>query len=112
MCPKHLLEFPVLQLPGKLRDAIEDQQHRRPLGITEFIADDFSADYGLNSQLLVEFTRERLGGGFPVLDLPSREFPFQLVARARPSLADEDFAVPFNDGRNHEQQAGAHEYRA
>jgi hypothetical protein len=88
--PKPVSKNIIRDSSGKGLDKVVGYVIRSAVGIDVVLLVKERSDLGIDTQLFAQFTAETILEGFIILELPSREFPLERVARRLPSLTQEN----------------------
>jgi nitrogen fixation NifU-like protein len=99
------VEDEVLRLAFEGGDAQEDELDGIFAGVGVEVALDLAGLGVVNGEFLFELAGERLFWRFAGFDFTAGEFPFEGMRLGGGALADEDFAVAFEDRRHHLKHA-------
>lgn len=94
--PNDLFELEIDGVPREFRHTVKFEENCGAVGIMDGLRVDDGADLGVNLQFFAEFAGQCGWGIFAGFDFASGEFPFEGVATARFSLADQDAPISFD----------------
>lgn len=99
--PENLFELIIDRDAGELRDAVEDQFHRRALVVLELVALEQTTNNRLDAQFLAKLAGQRLLRFFTGFDFAAGKLPFETMPIVAFALANQDFSTMCEHAGNH-----------